>query len=110
MQHKHVLSIVALAVVSSFSLSALAASPVNVNTADADTIAASLDGVGQVKAEAIVAYREAHGSFDSAQAVGKVKGIGEATLEDNREAIRMQGHPSTAAVGAAGDQNKADNT
>ena len=39
------------------------AGPVNVNTADAETISRELKGVGQSKAQAIVAYREAHGAF-----------------------------------------------
>ena len=43
-------------------LSALAG-PVNVNTADAATISAELQGIGLAKAEAIVAYREQHGPF-----------------------------------------------
>ena len=40
---------------------------VDVNTADAETIARVLVGVGQSKAEAIVAYREENGRFESVE-------------------------------------------
>jgi len=36
---------------------------VNINSADAETIASVLMGVGVEKAKAIVAYREQHGRF-----------------------------------------------
>ena len=42
------------------------AGPVNINTADAGTIAAELDGIGLAKAKAIVEYRKKHGPFRSA--------------------------------------------
>jgi competence protein ComEA len=69
------------------SLSAFAAQPVNVNTADAETIADSLSGVGLSKAQAIVAYREAHGTFKHADELVNVKGIGLRTIDKNREYI-----------------------
>ena len=42
------------------------AGPVDVNTADAKTLAKELDGVGMAKAEAIVSYREKNGPFKRA--------------------------------------------
>jgi competence protein ComEA len=66
-----------------------AATPVNVNQADAATIAKALDGVGESKAEAIVAWRDAHGPFKSADDLTQVKGIGKSTLERNRAAILL---------------------
>lgn len=65
--------------------------PVNVNTADAATIAASLKGVGQSKAEAIVAWREKNGSFKSPEELAKVQGIGDKTVAANRELILVEG-------------------
>ena len=53
------------------------AGPVNVNTADAETISAELQGVGLTKANAIVEYREEHGPFRSAIDLAEVKGIGQ---------------------------------
>ena len=69
------------------SLSVLAAQPVNVNTADAQTIAENLTGVGLSKAQAIVAYREAHGTFKHIDELVNVKGIGLKLIDKNRDYI-----------------------
>jgi competence protein ComEA len=82
-------SLCALALCLAMVLPAIAASPVNVNTANAKTLAASLDGVGLGKAQAIVAYRDAHGPFKSIDELGKVKGIGAKTLARNRDTILL---------------------
>ncbi|MGI9204944.1 MAG: ComEA family DNA-binding protein [Woeseiaceae bacterium] len=63
------------------------AGPVNVNTADAETISAELKGVGISKAIAIVEYRKANGPFRSVDDLALVKGIGERTVEINRANI-----------------------
>jgi competence protein ComEA len=63
------------------------AGPVNVNTADAQTISESLQGVGLSKARAIVEYRQKHGPFASPDDLSLVKGIGERTVELNRANI-----------------------
>lgn len=81
----------ALALTFALALPALAASPVNVNTANAQAIAASLDGIGLAKAQAIVAYRKAHGPFKNAADLANVKGIGSKTLARNHDAIRLSG-------------------
>lgn len=65
------------------------AGPVNVNTADAETISAELQGVGLSKAMAIVDYRNAHGPFKSVDDLTLVKGIGERTVEINRANILL---------------------
>ncbi|UXI69442.1 ComEA family DNA-binding protein [Tahibacter amnicola] len=87
-----------LALCLAFSLPGFAAQPVNINAADAATIAESLKGVGQSKAEAIVAYREKNGAFKSVEELSEVKGIGDKTLENNRDLIVIDG---TAAKPAA---------
>ncbi len=69
-----------------------AAGPVNVNTADAETISAELKGIGLAKAQAIVDYRKKHGPFKSPDDLALVKGIGERTVAINRADIRV-GHP-----------------
>lgn len=69
--------------------SAVQATPVNVNTANAKTIAKSLSGIGLTKAKAIVVYRKQHGPFRSADDLVKVKGIGKILLERNRNDIRV---------------------
>ena len=63
------------------------AEPVDVNTADAQTISESLQGVGLSKARAIVEYRQKHGPFRSPDDLSLVKGIGERTVELNRDDI-----------------------
>lgn len=64
--------------------------PVNVNTADADTIARELRGVGPAKARAIVTYREENGPFETVEDLLKVQGIGPKVLEDNRKDILLE--------------------
>jgi competence protein ComEA len=60
------------------------AGPVDLNTADAATLARELKGIGPARAEAIVAWREANGPFKSPDELVMVQGIGERVLEDNR--------------------------
>jgi len=69
------------------------AGPVDINHADAATIAKELNGVGASKAKAIVEYREKNGSFKSADDLSKVKGIGPKMIERNRANIRT-GEPA----------------
>jgi competence protein ComEA len=65
------------------------AGPVDINTADAETLSSELDGVGLAKAQAIVEYREKYGPFKTAADLSLVKGIGERTVEINRDNIRV---------------------
>ena len=65
------------------------AGQVNINTADAETMAAELNGIGLVKAQAIVEYRKKHGPFKSTEDLSLVKGIGERTVERNKTDIRV---------------------
>lgn len=74
--------------------SACLAGPVDINTATADEIAAAMRGVGPSKAAEIVAYREKHGPFGSVQDLAAVKGIGEKTVESNRDNITVGGSTS----------------
>jgi competence protein ComEA len=61
---------------------------VNLNTATVDQLDA-LPGVGPVTAAAIVAWRDAHGKFDSVDQLGEVDGIGPARLEKLRALVRV---------------------
>ncbi len=65
------------------------AGPVNVNTADAQTISEELNGIGMAKAKAIVEYRKKHGPFKNADELSLVKGIGERTVDRNRADIQV---------------------
>lgn len=65
------------------------AGPVDINTANAETLSAELDGVGMSKAKAIVEYREKYGPFKNPEDLSLVKGIGDRTVELNRANIRV---------------------
>ena len=65
------------------------AGPVDINTADAETISAELNGIGLAKAKAIVEYRKKYGPFKNPEDLSLVKGIGERTVEINRANIRV---------------------
>ena len=69
---------------------AVSAGPVNINTADATTLAQELKGVGLKHAQAIVEYRQKHGPFKSADELALVKGIGPAAVARNRDLIRTE--------------------
>lgn len=58
-----------------------ATEPININTAGVDQLQ-SLPGIGQVRAEQIVADREENGAFRIPEDVMRVPGIGEGTLEE----------------------------
>lgn len=63
-----------------------AGSRVNVNTADVMALT-GLKGVGEKKAQAIVAYRKAHGPFNSLEQFMDVPGIGPAIINKNKANI-----------------------
>lgn len=69
---------------------AAAVSSVNINNADAQTLAASLKGVGLSRAQEIVRYRETYGPFASVNELEEVKGIGPSTIEKNRALLILE--------------------
>lgn len=64
--------------------------PVNINTADVDTLTA-LPGIGRVLAERIVAYRRQNGPFRAVEEIMKVEGIGEKKAEAILDLITVGG-------------------
>ncbi len=62
---------------------------ININTADVVTLA-DLNGIGQSKAEAIIAYRDAHGPFTSLEDLANVRGIGSKTVTKNADRLTIQ--------------------
>ncbi len=72
-----------------FSALPLSAEPVNINTADAKTISSNLKGIGIVKAKAVINYRKKHGTFTNINNLSMVKGIGEKTIEKNKQDILL---------------------
>lgn len=83
-------SMPAPATASSATISKAAPPQVNINNADAATLAQTLEGVGEQKASAIVAHRKKHGPFKSVDGLDQVKGIGEKILEKNRARIVLK--------------------
>lgn len=63
-------------------------SKVNINTADRDQLM-TLAGIGEARAEAIIAYRTEHGSFQTIEDIMKVSGIKEAAFQKIKEKITV---------------------
>lgn len=66
-----------------------AGQPININTADKATLM-SISGIGEKRAEAIIAYREQHGPFQSVEQLLEVQGVGPAILDNNRENLTVK--------------------
>lgn len=78
------------------SLAFAQSASIDINTADSTSLA-TLSGIGQSKAEAIVEYREANGPFSSTQDLANVKGIGVRTIEKNADRMTTQNTGSPKA-------------
>ncbi len=63
---------------------------ININTADAQSLAAGLKGIGPSKAAEIVKYRETYGPFASVDELTEVKGVGKSTVEKNRNVLTLE--------------------
>lgn len=68
---------------------------VNVNTASAEELI-QLPGIGKAKAEAIIAYRQAH-PFKAVSELVEVKGIGPKMLEKIQNQVTVDGQTQAAA-------------
>jgi len=99
---KHVL----LLLLTLLPLAGAAQTLVNLNTADAATLARDLEGIGESKARAIVEHRTRNGAFRSIDELALVKGIGPKTLELNRSRLRV-GPAASAATGSGGAKARA---
>ncbi len=80
-----------------FSVAGPAAAEVNINTASASELAEGLTNIGPAKAAAIIEYREMHGAFKAVDDFASVHGIGEVTLEMNKDVIILT-DPEPAAI------------
>ena len=68
---------------------------VDINVADVNTLM-TLHGIGKVKAQAIVTYRQQHGAFKTLADLANVKGFSEAAIlklvKNNPERILVKAH------------------
>lgn len=62
---------------------------ININTADVSLLC-TLPGIGETRAQAIVAYRESHGSFESVEAIQQVSGIKSGVYDKIKDFIKVQ--------------------
>ena len=76
------------------------AETIDVNKADAAVIAQHLSGIGPVKAQAIVDYRNANGSFESLNDLTKVPGIGASIVESNKDKLSIGEKSATLSSSA----------
>lgn len=74
---------------SSSSKKAAPSGAININTASTSELM-GLPGIGKVKAEAIVADREANGPFATCDDLGRVNGIGPATVSQVKSACTTE--------------------
>lgn len=65
-----------------------ASGKVNINTADMTELM-TLPGIGEVKAQAIVEYREAHGGFSSTEELKEIPGIKQAVFSKIEDQITV---------------------
>ena len=72
------------------------AGPVNINTADAETLSAELKGIGLSKAQAIVEYRQKNGPFRTPDDLVNVRGVGLRTVDITRENILVDAAKQSA--------------
>ena len=70
-------------------LFAFGADQVDLNSADAATLSAAIQGVGDAKARAIVEYRKNNGPFKSVDELALVPGIGEKTVAKNKSKLTV---------------------
>ncbi len=73
------------------------AGPIDINMADADALQ-TLPGIGETKAAAIIAHREANGPFATVDDLKNVKGIGEKTLEKLKAHITVGASEEAASA------------
>ena len=84
------------------TIPAVAEDTIDINIATAEEFAAAMTGVGLKKALAIVAYRDENGPFASIDDLVKVRGIGAATLESNRDRLSVTDPGDAPAAAKSG--------
>jgi competence protein ComEA len=98
--HRQSLTALAIGILLLLFGTGVLAAQVNINTADAATLARELKGIGLKRAQDIVEYRQKHGPFRSIDELALVKGIGPAAIAKNRELIRTDTKGAAPAANA----------
>ena len=83
-----------------FFVCASALAAININTATQQQLE-TLNGIGPVKAKAIIDYRSKNGAFKSVDDLKKVSGIGDKTLEKLKKDISISGASSATPAATA---------
>ncbi len=68
----------------------LLAEVVNINTADKESLMSTIKGVGEKRAEAIIAYREQNGPFKSIEELAEVRGVSASVVEANLNNLSIE--------------------
>jgi competence protein ComEA len=76
---------------------AAGAEPIDINRADAGALI-GIKGIGPAKAEAIIAYRDENGPFNSVGDLVHVSGIGPTTVERIRNQITVSSNAAAAQL------------
>jgi len=74
------------AVLLTLPLLVFAGESININTADKEVLM-SIKGIGEKRAEAIIAYREQNGPFKSVDQLAEIDGLGQVFIDSNRELL-----------------------
>jgi competence protein ComEA len=75
-------------------MAAIATGPVDINSADAASLE-QVKGIGPAKASAIVQFREQNGPFASVDDLVQVPGLGEKTVAQIRDQLKVGADGST---------------
>lgn len=89
-----------------FAIQFAHAEQININSADATSLASVMVGIGIKKAQAIVDYRTQNGNFKSVDELIHVKGIGPRTLEKNRDNLTVNVSREPATIKAINNETK----
>ena len=79
-----------------FAISGMAYAAVNINSATKEQLE-TLNGIGPVKAQAIIDYRKKNGSFKSLEDIKKVNGIGDKTFDALKKDLALSGETQVAS-------------
>lgn len=75
-----------IALLLSLPVLSFAGQTININTANKDLLM-SIKGIGEKRAEAIIAYRNKNGPFKTVDQLAEIKGVGKLFIDSNRDVL-----------------------